>query len=135
MYKYALCEIYIPTKVHLSSPPSSKESVDEVVQILIKHIQENTVEVLSFNKYYGGTVNEVYNEDNENRPGTYFVVSIEMLEVLWKAYKLRKNWKKHKPLLLELIRREVLCSEYELPCKLLSQNDREASIAIVKDYD
>lgn len=135
MYKYALCELYIPKKVDLTPPPSSKESVDEVVQILIHHIQENNVEILSFNKYYGETECEVYDEENDNKPGTYIVVSIEMLEVLWKSYKLRKNWKKHKPLLLELIRREVLYSEYELPCKMLSEKEQEIHIAIVKDYD
>lgn len=133
MYKYALCEIYIPEKVHLSPPPTTQEADENVAQILLTHIQEGTAEIFAFHKYIGEIESISYNEENDNLPGTYFLISIEMLGILWKRYKLRKKWHNHMPLILELIRREV--SVTNLPCKPLSDSEQEAHIMIIKDYD
>lgn len=133
MYKYALCEIFIPEKVHLSSPPTTQEADQNVAKILLYHIHEGTAEIFAFHKYIGVIESISYNEENDNLPGTYFLISIEMLGILWKRYKLRKKWQNHLPLILDLISREVSASN--LPCKSLLESEREAHIMIVKDYD
>ena len=136
MYTYVLCEIFIPEKVKLSATPhQTAEEEAEIVQILQNHMYNDTVELLSFNLYYGMIENELYDEDNDNSPGTYFTISVEMLETLYKIYNLSETWQQHKPIILELIRREILFGDYGVPFQLMSEKEHEANIAIVKDYD